>query len=143
MKTIIIKTMTNVPFWLSSHLLCGNSCTWPHDVRLHIRGTNETKSAEQAKQGSVRFDHSVCRGSLMTTYDHFGSLVMSLILTLIDWFMDLWFTFPYIPVSVFGIPYLSLVYHFPYNFVFCFFMNWLTIWLMNWIIDGVIISYFI
>ena len=61
-----------------------NSCTWPHYVRLHIRGTNETKSAEQAKQGSVRFDHSVCRGSLMTTYDHFGSLVMSLILTLID-----------------------------------------------------------
>ena len=21
--------------------LCGNSCTWAHDVRLHIAGTNE------------------------------------------------------------------------------------------------------
>ena len=25
--------------------------TWAHDVRLHIAGTNEPKSAQQAKQG--------------------------------------------------------------------------------------------
>ena len=37
---------------LSPHWLCGNSCTWAHDVRLHIAGTNETKSAQQAKQGA-------------------------------------------------------------------------------------------
>ena len=32
--------------------LCGYSCTWAHDVRLHIAGTNETKSAQQPKQGA-------------------------------------------------------------------------------------------
>ena len=25
------------------------SCTWVHDARLHIAGTNEPKSAQQAK----------------------------------------------------------------------------------------------
>ena len=25
-------------------------CTWAHDVQLHIAGTNEPKSAQQAKQ---------------------------------------------------------------------------------------------
>ena len=29
----------------------GNSFTWAHDVRLHIAGTNEPKSAQKAKQG--------------------------------------------------------------------------------------------
>ena len=27
-------------------------CTWAHYVRLHIAGTNEPKSAQQAKQGA-------------------------------------------------------------------------------------------
>ena len=36
----------NVPSRLSPQWFCGNSCTWVH----------------------VRFQHSVCRGSLMTTY---------------------------------------------------------------------------
>ena len=40
----------DVPFRLSRQWLCGNSCTWPHDVRLHIAYTNEPKSAQQAKQ---------------------------------------------------------------------------------------------
>ena len=40
----------NVPSWLSPQWLCGNSCTWAHDV--HIAGTNEPKSAQQAKQGA-------------------------------------------------------------------------------------------
>ena len=31
-----------------------NSCTWAHDVRLHIAGTNEPKSAKQVKQAAVR-----------------------------------------------------------------------------------------
>ena len=35
----------NVSSWLSSQWLSGNSCTWAHDVRLHIAGTNEPKSA--------------------------------------------------------------------------------------------------
>ena len=42
----------NVPSLLSPQWLCGNSCTWEHDVRLHISGTNEPKSAQQAKQGA-------------------------------------------------------------------------------------------
>ena len=37
----------------SPQWLCGNSCTWAYDVpRLHIAGTNEPKSAQQAKQGT-------------------------------------------------------------------------------------------
>ena len=42
----------NVPSQFSPQWLCGNSCTWAHDVRLHIAGTNEPKSAQQAKQGA-------------------------------------------------------------------------------------------
>ena len=42
----------NVLSWLSPQCLCGNSCTWSHDVRLHIAGTNEPKSAQQANQGA-------------------------------------------------------------------------------------------
>ena len=37
---------------LSPQWLCSNSFTWAHDVRLHITGTNEPKSAQQAKQGA-------------------------------------------------------------------------------------------
>ena len=29
----------NVPSRLSPQWLCGNSCTWAHDVRLHIAGS--------------------------------------------------------------------------------------------------------
>ena len=32
-----------VPFWLSPQWLCGNSCTWAHDVRLHIAGTHKQR----------------------------------------------------------------------------------------------------
>ena len=42
----------NVPSRLSRQWLYGNSCIWAHDVWLHIAGTNEPKSAEQAKQQS-------------------------------------------------------------------------------------------
>ena len=42
----------NVPSELSPQWLYGNSYTWAHDVRLHIAGTNEPKSAQQAKQGA-------------------------------------------------------------------------------------------
>ena len=30
-----------------------NSCTWVHDVRLHIAGTNELKSGQQAKESII------------------------------------------------------------------------------------------
>ena len=33
----------NVPSCLSPQWLCGNSCTWAHEVRLHIVGTYEPK----------------------------------------------------------------------------------------------------
>ena len=52
----VVKKTDNVP----SQLLPirqwphGNSCTWAHDVRLHIAGTNEPKSAQQVKQGYMR-----------------------------------------------------------------------------------------
>ena len=40
----------NVPFRLSPQWLCVNSCTWARDARLHIAGTNDRKSAQQAKE---------------------------------------------------------------------------------------------
>ena len=30
-----------------------SSCTWAHDVRLHIVGTSEPKSAQHVKQGAL------------------------------------------------------------------------------------------
>ena len=31
---------SNVPSWLSPQWFCGNSCTWAHNVWLHIAGIN-------------------------------------------------------------------------------------------------------
>ena len=45
---IYIIYINNVP--LSYY--CNGSCSWRHDVRFHIAGTNELKSAQQAKQGA-------------------------------------------------------------------------------------------
>ena len=41
-----------MPSGLLPQWLCGNSCTWAHEVRLHIAGTNKPKSAQQVKQGA-------------------------------------------------------------------------------------------
>ena len=49
---MVVNHENNVPSWLSPQWLHGNSSTWAHDVRLHIVGTNEPKSAQQAKQGA-------------------------------------------------------------------------------------------
>ena len=48
----ICNHKNNVPSRLSPQWLCDNLCTWAYDVRLHIAGTNEPKSAQQAKQGA-------------------------------------------------------------------------------------------
>ena len=48
---ILYSAKKNLPSWLSPKWLCGNPCTWAHDVQPHIAGTNEPKSAQQAKQG--------------------------------------------------------------------------------------------
>ena len=32
----------------------GNSCTWAYDVRLHIAGASEPKSAQQVRQGAYQ-----------------------------------------------------------------------------------------
>ena len=47
--TYICNHENNVLSRLSPQWVCGNSCTWTHDVRLHIAGTNELKSAQQVK----------------------------------------------------------------------------------------------
>ena len=49
----------NVPSRLSPQWLCGNQCTWAHDVRLHIAGTNKSKSAQQAKQRASKHQNIV------------------------------------------------------------------------------------
>ena len=48
----IYNHKNNVPSRLAPQWLYGNSCTWACDVRLHIAGANEPKSAQQAKQGA-------------------------------------------------------------------------------------------
>ena len=46
---IYVIMKKNVPFELLSQWLYGHSCTWADDVRFHIAGTNEPKSAQKAK----------------------------------------------------------------------------------------------
>ena len=41
-----------MPTRLSAQWLCGNSCTWAHNLRLHIADAIEPKSAQQVKQGA-------------------------------------------------------------------------------------------
>ena len=52
MYIYICNHENNVLSRLSPQWLCGNSCIWAHDARLHIAGTNEPKSTQQAKQGA-------------------------------------------------------------------------------------------
>ena len=41
MQSAICNHENNVLSQLSPQWHCGNSCTWAHDVRLYIDGTNE------------------------------------------------------------------------------------------------------
>ena len=50
-RNIYANMKNNVLSQLSPQWLCGNSYTWAEDVRLHITGTREPKSAQQVKQG--------------------------------------------------------------------------------------------
>ena len=36
----------NVPSRLSPQWLCGNSCTWAHDLQLQIAGTKECSTSK-------------------------------------------------------------------------------------------------
>ena len=47
---IYIYYILNI-LYISPQWLCGNSCNCAHNVQLHIAGTNEPKSAQQAKLG--------------------------------------------------------------------------------------------
>ena len=47
---IYIYYILNI-LYISPQWLCGNSCNWAHNVQLHIAGTNEPNSAQQAKLG--------------------------------------------------------------------------------------------
>ena len=74
----------DVPSRLSPQWLCGNSCTWAHDVRFSCAQVHELPQSHcgdnregtlfswlhiyYAHLASVRFEHSVCRGSLMAAY---------------------------------------------------------------------------
>ena len=51
-RHIYLIMKTTCPPGYHKQWLCGNSCTWAHDARLHIAGTNEPKSVQQAKQGA-------------------------------------------------------------------------------------------
>ena len=33
----------NLPIWLLPQWLCGNLCTWVHNVQLHVAGTREPR----------------------------------------------------------------------------------------------------
>ena len=43
-----------MPSRLSPQWHCGISCTWAHDVRLHIADTNESKNVQQASSLGAR-----------------------------------------------------------------------------------------
>ena len=51
MCVYICNHANNVPSQLSTQWLGGNLCSWADDVHLHITGTYELKSAQQAKEG--------------------------------------------------------------------------------------------
>ena len=72
--------------WLSPQSLCGNSCTLGHDVH-HVHHVPKCMSCHKAivvitgrahcfhdctyilrPSSPVRFEHSVCRGSRLTTH---------------------------------------------------------------------------
>ena len=40
----ICNRENHVPSKLSPQWLCGNACTWAHDIRLHNAGNNKLKS---------------------------------------------------------------------------------------------------
>ena len=79
----IINTMYT-PTWLSPQWFCGKSCTWAHDesyimspsawVATKSCGNNQERKLFSwlhiyyAHLASVRCEHAVCCGSLMTTY---------------------------------------------------------------------------
>ena len=44
------KYSNNVNIYIYIYIY--NSCTWAYDLRLHIAGTNESKSALKAKEGA-------------------------------------------------------------------------------------------
>ena len=96
---IYIYTYINiyVPSRLSPQWPCGNSCTWAHDVGLYMRTTVRHVSkcmschkvivmirgghsvfmitytfCSSCHLASVKFEHSVCRGSLMYIYIYFS-----------------------------------------------------------------------
>ena len=58
-----------LPQWL-----CGNSCTWEHDVQLHIAGTNEPKECSRSYARIVRGPSCFCEVWALCvswiTYDH-------------------------------------------------------------------------
>ena len=49
---IYIYIYAIMQLYISTQQLCVNSCTWAFDVRLHITGTNDPKSAQKVKQGA-------------------------------------------------------------------------------------------
>ena len=57
---IYIIYINNVP--LSCHY--NGSCSWRHDVRFHIAGTNEPKSAQQFPASTIEPLKFKCRPSL-------------------------------------------------------------------------------
>ena len=60
MKTVCPPVSTTMA------LLCGNSCTWAHDVRLYdIYHDIYEHDIYHAHLASVIFEHSVRRGSLI------------------------------------------------------------------------------
>ena len=46
MKLLVLSRLFPVPQWPYV-----NSCTWAHDLLLHIASTNEPKNAQQVKLG--------------------------------------------------------------------------------------------
>ena len=56
LKTLPKQDSRNI-YAIMKHWLCGNSCTWAHDVLLHIAGTNEPRVLnKQSKEHNITTD---------------------------------------------------------------------------------------
>ena len=49
---VIPKQIIVLFFFVVCELALGKSCTWAHDVRLHVARTNDPKSAQEDRQGA-------------------------------------------------------------------------------------------
>ena len=76
-KQYALPVITTMASWQLMHMYSCTSCAQVYELPQSHCGNNQDATlfswlhTYYAHLASVRFEHSVCRGSLMTTYDHY------------------------------------------------------------------------